>query len=89
MENKCKHQMGKAPITGMQLSQVSHVKYLKDCLLQFATEYYQRYVNDIFLLLEETHHVKKLLHYMNSHYSNIKFTFQEENDNKIHFLIFW
>ena len=60
--------------------------WLKDCPVQFAPKYYQRYVDDIFLLYKAKDHVQKFFHYMVSHHPKIKFTFEEENSNKISFL---
>ena len=45
-----------------------------------------RYVDVIFLMFKERDHVKKFLRYMNSCHPNIKFTFEEENNNTISFL---
>ena len=59
---------------------------LKNCPLQFKPKFYCRYVDDIFLMFEKKDHVKKFLRYMNSRHRNIKFTFEEEQDNKISFL---
>ena len=61
-------------------------KWLKDCPVQFAPKYYRRYVDDIFLLFMAKDHVQKFFHYMNSRYPKIKFTCEEENNNKISFL---
>ena len=61
-------------------------KWLKDCPVQFTPKYYRRYVDDICLLFKAKDHVKKFFRYMNSRHLNIKFTCQEENDNKISFL---
>ena len=59
---------------------------VKECSVQFAPKYYRRYVDDIFLLFKAKDHVKNFLRYMNSRHPNIKFTCEEENDNKISFL---
>ena len=61
-------------------------KWLKECSVQFAPKYYPRYVDNIFLLFNAKDHVKKFLRYGNSRHPNIKFTCEEENDNKISFL---
>ena len=61
-------------------------KWWEDCLVQFAPKYYRHYVDDILLLFKAKDHVKKFFCYMNSHHPNIKFTCEEENDNKISFL---
>ena len=59
---------------------------MKDCPVQFAPKYYQRYADDIFLLFKAKDHVQKFFRYMNSRHPKIKFTFEEKNDNKISFL---
>ena len=61
-------------------------KLLKDCCVQFAPKYYRRYVDGIFLLYKVKDHVQKFFRYMSSRHPNIKFTCEEENDNKISFL---
>ena len=40
----------------------------------------------MFLMFDKKDHVKKFLQYMNTRHRNIKFTFEEEQDNKISFL---
>ena len=60
--------------------------WLDKCPHQFKPKYYRRYVDDIFLMFEKKNHLKKFLKYMNSRHQNIKFTFEEEHDNKIAFL---
>ena len=37
-------------------------------------------------MFDKKDHVKKFLAYMNSRHRNIKFTFEEEEDNRISFL---
>ena len=56
---------------------------LRDCLVQFAPKYYRRYADDIFLLFRAKDLEQS---YMNSRHPRIKFTCEEENDNKISFL---
>ena len=60
--------------------------WLKNGPLQFKSKCYRCYVDDIYLMFEKREHVKKFLRYMNSRHRNIKFTFEEEQDNKISFL---
>ena len=57
-----------------------------NCPLQFKPKFYRGYVDDIFLLFDKKDHVKKFLKYMNTRHRNIKFTFEEDQDNKISFL---
>ena len=61
-------------------------KWLENCPLQFKPKFYRRYVDDIFLMFDKKDHVKKFLKYMNIRHRNIKFTFEEDQDNKISFL---
>ena len=60
-------------------------KWLKDCPVQFTPKYYRRYVDDIFLRFKAKDHVQKFFRYMKSRHPKIKFTFEEENDNKVSF----
>ena len=61
-------------------------KWLENCPLQFKPKFYRRDVDDIFLIFDKKGHVKKFLKYMNTRHRNIKFTVEEEQDNKISFL---
>ena len=54
--------------------------WLKNCPLQFKPKF------KIFLMFQKKEHVKKFFRCMNSRHRNIKFTFEEEQDNKISFL---
>ena len=53
---------------------------------QFRPRYYRSYVDDVFLMYERKHHVKKFLRYMNSRHPNIQFTCEGESNNKTSFL---
>ena len=57
-------------------------KWLENCPLPFKPTFYRRYVDDIFLRFDKKDHVKKFLKYLNNRHRNIKFTFEEEQDNK-------
>ena len=61
-------------------------KWLENCPLQFKPKCYRRYVDDIFLMFDENDHFKKFLKYVNTRHGNMKFTVEEEQDNKIFFL---
>ena len=61
-------------------------KWLEKFPLQCWPKYYCRYVDNIFLMFGSRDHVKKFLKYMNSRHPNIKFTCEEEFNNKISFL---
>ena len=63
-------------------------KWLENCPLQFKPKFYCRYVGDIFLMFDKKDHVTKFLKCMNTCHRNIKFTVEEEQDNKISFLTF-
>ena len=57
-------------------------KWLENCPLPFKPTFYRRYVDDMFLRFDKKDHVKKFLKYLNNRHRNIKFTFEEEQDNK-------
>ena len=61
-------------------------KWLENCPQQFKPQFYRRYVDDIFVMFKKKDRVKKFLRYINSRHCNIKFTCEEEKDNKISFL---
>ena len=61
-------------------------KWLSDCPEQFKPKYFRRYVDDIFLLFHNRDQVKKFLMYMNTRHKNIKFTYEEEQNNTLAFL---
>ena len=47
---------------------------------------YKRYVDDTFMVFNNVEHVELFLNFVNSIHSNIKFTYEKENDNKLSFL---
>ena len=51
-----------------------------------ACQFYRRYVANIFVMFKKWDHVKKIIRYINSRHRKIKFTCEEEKDNKISFL---
>ena len=61
-------------------------KWLHDCPVQFKPKFYRRYVDDVFLLFDKRDQVKKFLRYMNSRHKNIKFTYEEEQNDSMSFL---
>ena len=61
-------------------------EWLEDCPLSFAPVFFARYVDDIFVLLRSKEHTAKLAQYLSSKHPNIKFTFEEENNNVLPFL---
>ena len=48
--------------------------------------YYERYVDDIFVLFEKPEQVSRFVKYMNKRHKNIKFSFETEKDNSFSFL---
>ena len=48
--------------------------------------FYRRYVDDIFCLFEHKEQVQEFLEYINNQHPNIKFTCEEEENNKLPFL---
>ena len=60
--------------------------WLDNLPIQFRPRYYRSYVDDVFLIYERKHQVKKFLRYMNSRHPNIQFTCEGESNNKTSFL---
>ena len=60
--------------------------WLNECLSQFKTVVYKRYVDDIYVLFKSKEHLKLFVNYMNSKYRNIKFTFETEDSSNFSFL---
>ena len=60
--------------------------WLEECPLSYAPLFFARYVDDIFVLLRSKEHIALLAQYMSSKHPNIRFTFEEENDNVLPFL---
>ena len=57
-------------------------KWLDDCPDNFKPVYFRRYVDDSFALFESRDHIVPFIDYLNSKHSNIKFTFEIENDDQ-------
>ena len=49
-------------------------------------EFYRRYVDDVFCLFENKSQAIDFFHFINNQHENIKFTFEEEENNKLPFL---
>ena len=60
--------------------------WLSKCPNQFKPKYYRRYVDDIFILFEDSNQVNKFEKFMNSRHKNINFTKEIETDNCLSFL---
>ena len=66
---------------------VCHDKnWLEHCPLDYRPLYYQRYVDDIFVLFNAAEHLNRFHSYLNSCYLNIYFTIGNEKDNRMFFL---
>ena len=60
--------------------------WLEECPLSFVPIFFVRYVDDIFVLLRSKEHIVLLAQYFSSKHPNIRFTYEEENDNVLPFL---
>ena len=65
-------------------------KWPRECPVAYATIFYKRYVDDIFvLLLQSENHVNNMLFYLNSKHPNISFTCEIEKDRSLAFFFFY
>ena len=60
--------------------------WLDNCPLSYAPILYARYVDDIFVLMRSKESILHLVNYLNSKHLNIRFTWEEEKDDKMAFL---
>ena len=63
--------------------------WIKKCPKQFKPEYYNRYMDDTFLLFTSEDHVKNFFRYINSRHKNMSFTFESEHDAIWLFWMYW
>ena len=61
-------------------------KCLTNCPQEFKPVFYRRYVDDCFLVFRDISHVNKFKEYINNIHSNIKFTFELEQNSTLPFL---
>ena len=61
-------------------------KWLNDCPPGFRPLVYKRYVDYCFLIFKEKEHSYLFLEYLNKQHANIKFTMEEEENNKLNFI---
>jgi hypothetical protein len=61
-------------------------KWLSDCPCEFKPVYYQRYVDDIFLLFNNSGSIDQFKQYMNNRHPNMNFTSENESENSLPFL---
>ena len=55
----------------------------EDCPIDFRRLFYLRYVDNTFLVFRKRDDVEPFFNYLNSKHSNIKFTKEHENENKL------
>ena len=60
--------------------------WIKKCPKQFKPEYYNRFMDDTFLLFRAEDHVKKFFRYINSRHKSMTFTYEVEVEGKLPFL---
>ena len=60
--------------------------WIQKCPKQFKPEYYNRFMDDTFLLFSSENHVKKFHKYINTRHKNMTFTFEVEKNNSLAFL---
>jgi hypothetical protein len=60
--------------------------WLANCPLDFKPIFYNRYVDDTFLIFKHPSHVGLFLNYLNLQHKSIKFTMELESDNSLSFL---
>ena len=61
-------------------------QWLTECPRHFSFVFYNRYVDDTFVLFNDKSHAQLFLDYINSKHNNIKFTMECEVNNSISFL---
>ena len=60
--------------------------WLKICPEQFSPQYYNRFMDDTFLLFSKEDHVKIFLRYIDSRHKSMSFTHEVESNNSLAFL---
>ena len=60
--------------------------WIQKCPKQFKPKYYNRFMDDTFLLFSSEDHVKKFHKYINSRHESMKFTYEIESENRLSFL---
>ena len=61
-------------------------QWLDDCPYDFKPVFYQRYIDDTFLLFRDRSHPALFLKYLNEKHENINFTMELENNGQLSFL---
>ena len=60
--------------------------WLNNCPVEFKPAFYQRYVDDLFLLFHHPSHVKKFYDYLNKQHQRIQFTYELETSKGLPYL---
>ena len=60
--------------------------WIDECPIDFKPHFYQRYMDDTFMVFENEDQANKFLSYLNSKHPKIKFTLETENEKKLPFL---
>ena len=60
--------------------------WIEKCPKQFQPKYYNRFMDDTFILFSSEDHVNKFHKYINSRHKNMTFTFEVEKDRTLAFL---
>ena len=61
--------------------------WLEQCPNEFKPVFYRRYVDDIFVLFKSAEHLSKFRDYFNTCHQNMSFSFEQEKDGKLSFLM--
>ena len=59
--------------------------WLERCPIEYRPFYYQRHVDDVFVLIKSPEHLKHFHSYSNCRHVNISFTIENEKDNRMSF----
>ena len=54
-------------------------KWLDTCPIEFKSKFYQRYVDDIFVMFKSRDYVKRFADYLNTKHLNFKFEIEDQN----------
>ena len=54
--------------------------------MDFRPNYYRSYIDDTFVVIDDSSHVDKFLHFLNTRHANLKFTVEVESEHSLPFL---
>ena len=75
-----------APTFANQFLSHHEERWLSNCPFDFKPKLYRRYVDDVFVIFNHRSHLPNFLKYLNSMYSNMKFTSEAETADSLSFL---